>query len=58
VALEEYIKRRKQHGILELVDQIAYNATYDYKAARRHPAHLAASPSAALMVPGKPKPRG
>ena len=34
-ALEEYIKRRKQHGILDLVDQIAYDATYDYKVARR-----------------------
>lgn len=34
-ALEEYIKRRKQLRILELVDQIAYDPGYDYKAARR-----------------------
>jgi Arc/MetJ family transcription regulator len=34
-ALEEYIKRRKQRGILDLVDQVAYDPAYDYKAARR-----------------------
>ncbi len=34
-ALEEYIKRRKQRAILELVDQISYDPAYDYKAARR-----------------------
>jgi Arc/MetJ family transcription regulator len=34
-ALEEYIKRRKQQAILELVDQISYDPSYDYKAARR-----------------------
>jgi Arc/MetJ family transcription regulator len=35
-ALEEYIKRRKQRGILDLIDQVAYDPAYDYKAARRH----------------------
>jgi len=34
-ALLEYIKRRRQAQILELVDQIAYDPAYDYKAARR-----------------------
>jgi Arc/MetJ family transcription regulator len=34
-ALHEYIKRRKQQGIIELVGQIAYHPAYDYKAARR-----------------------
>ena len=34
-ALEEYIKRRKQRGILDLVDQVAYDPTYDYRAGRR-----------------------
>jgi Arc/MetJ family transcription regulator len=33
-ALHEYIKRHKQRRILDLVDQIAYDPTYDYKAAR------------------------
>jgi Arc/MetJ family transcription regulator len=34
-ALHEYIKRHKQRRILDLVDQIAYDPAYDYKAARR-----------------------
>jgi Arc/MetJ family transcription regulator len=34
-ALREYIKRHKQRRILDLVDQIAYDPAYDYKAARR-----------------------
>jgi Arc/MetJ family transcription regulator len=34
-ALREYIKRHKQRRILELVDQIAYDPSYDYKPVRR-----------------------
>jgi Arc/MetJ family transcription regulator len=34
-ALREYIMRHKQRRILELVDQIAYDPTYDYKTVRR-----------------------
>lgn len=34
-ALDEYIKRRKQLGILELAGAIAYDPKYDYKAARQ-----------------------
>ena len=34
-ALREYIKRHKQRRILELVDQIAYDPAYNYKAVRR-----------------------
>ena len=34
-ALEEYVKRHKQRQILDLVDQIVYEQTYDYKKARR-----------------------
>lgn len=34
-ALEEYIKRRRQHAILDLVGQISYDPAYDYKTARR-----------------------
>ena len=34
-ALHEYIKRRKQLRILELVDQVVYDPAYDYKALRR-----------------------
>ncbi len=34
-ALQEYIKRHKQRQILDLVDQIAYDPTYDYKVMRR-----------------------
>jgi len=33
-ALREYIKRHKQRQIIELVDQIAYDPAYDYKASR------------------------
>ncbi len=34
-ALDEYIKRRKQLGILELAGAIVYDPRYDYKAARQ-----------------------
>lgn len=34
-ALEEYVQRRKQLRILDLVGQIDYHEDYDYKAARR-----------------------
>jgi len=34
-ALDEYIKRRKQLGILELAGAIDYHPKYDYKAARK-----------------------
>ncbi len=34
-ALDEYIKRRKQLGILELAGAIGYDPKYDYKAARQ-----------------------
>jgi len=34
-ALDEYIKRRKQLGILELAGAISYDPKYDYKAARQ-----------------------
>ena len=34
-ALREYVKRRKQRQILELVGQIPYDPAYDYRAARR-----------------------
>ncbi len=34
-ALDEYIKRRKQLGILELAGTIDYDPKYDYKAARK-----------------------
>src|SRR5262249_39177894 len=34
-ALHEYIKRRKQRQILDMVDQIAYDPAFAYKAARR-----------------------
>ena len=37
-ALQEYIKRHKQRQILDLVDQIAYDPAFDYKAARRRKA--------------------
>ena len=33
-ALEEYVKRRKQLGILELAGTIEYDPDYDYKKAR------------------------
>ena len=34
-ALQEYIKHRKQLGILELFGTIDYDPKYDYKAERR-----------------------
>ena len=34
-ALREYIKRHKQRQIIELVDQIAFDPAYNYKASRR-----------------------
>jgi Arc/MetJ family transcription regulator len=34
-ALKEYIQRRKQLRILDLVGTIEYDEDYDYKAARR-----------------------
>lgn len=34
VALQEYIARRKQLGILELFGTIEYDPEYDYKATR------------------------
>ena len=35
VALQEYIARRKQLGLLELFGTIEYDPEYDYKAARK-----------------------
>lgn len=34
-ALDEYIKRRKQQGILSLFGRIEYDNNYDYKRERR-----------------------
>ena len=34
-ALEEYIRRRKQKGILDLFGTIEYNEDYDYKDQRK-----------------------
>jgi Arc/MetJ family transcription regulator len=34
-ALDEYIKRRKQQGILSLFGTIEYDRAYDYKRERR-----------------------
>jgi hypothetical protein len=34
-ALSEYILRRKQLGILDLVGKVEWDPTYDYKAQRR-----------------------
>lgn len=34
-ALQEYIQRRQQLGILELFGKIDYDPTYDYKEVRR-----------------------
>lgn len=34
-ALDEYVRRRKQLGILELTGQIDYDPKYDYKAERK-----------------------
>lgn len=36
-ALEEYVQRRRQLGILRLVGTIEYDEDYDYKAERRKP---------------------
>ena len=35
VALQEYIARRKQLGILELFGTVEYDPDYDYKAERK-----------------------
>ena len=37
VALQEYVARRKQLGILELFGTIEYDPDYDYKAERKRP---------------------
>ena len=34
-ALKEYVRRRRQLGVLELAESIDYDADYDYKALRR-----------------------
>ena len=34
-ALEEFVRRHKQQGVLEVFGQIDYDADYDYKAARK-----------------------
>jgi Arc/MetJ family transcription regulator len=34
-ALDEYVQRRKQQGILSLFGTIEYNQNYDYKRERR-----------------------
>ena len=34
-ALEEYVRRRRQQRILDLVGSIEYDPRYDYKALRR-----------------------
>lgn len=34
-ALQEYIRRRKQLGILQLAGKIEYDPLYDYKSERR-----------------------
>jgi Arc/MetJ family transcription regulator len=34
-ALDEYVRRRKQLAILDLVGKIDYDENYDYKQARR-----------------------
>lgn len=34
-ALEEYIRRRKQAGLLELFGKVRYDPGYDYKRQRR-----------------------
>ena len=36
-ALEEYVRRRRQLGILRLAGTIEYDEDYDYKAERRRP---------------------
>ncbi len=34
-ALEEYVRRRKQAGLLELFGKVRFDPGYDYKAQRR-----------------------
>ena len=34
-ALEEYVARRKQLGVLKLVGKVDFDPSYDYKKARR-----------------------
>jgi len=34
-ALEEYVRRHKQMGVIDLFGTIDYDPAYDYKAARR-----------------------
>jgi hypothetical protein len=34
-ALEEYVSRRRQKGIISLFGQVDWDPTYDYKAERR-----------------------
>jgi Arc/MetJ family transcription regulator len=36
-ALQEYINRRKQLGVLELFGSVDYDPKYAYKEQRRHP---------------------
>ena len=38
-ALDEYVRRRKQLGILKLFGKIDYDPRYDYKRARRIKRH-------------------
>jgi hypothetical protein len=43
-ALAEYVKHRKQLGILKLFGTIDFDPTYDYKAERRRPRSSHAGP--------------
>ena len=36
-ALQEYVNRRKQAGVLDLFGSVDYDRTYDYKKQRRRP---------------------
>ena len=36
-ALEEFIARRRQKGIVELLGKLEWNGSYDYKAERSRP---------------------
>ena len=36
-ALQEYVNRRKQAGVLDLFGSVHYDRTYDYKKQRRRP---------------------
>lgn len=38
-ALEEYVRRREQLGVLELEGQVPYDEDYDYKALRQRRMH-------------------